>query len=505
MSRESRVAIEFAAHADIPIDADAIGIGVCSGDFEDSAPAGLPQGYLERLGFKAKPGQIATVPDPSRPGRVLVLVGLGDEDELSEDSFRRAGAELVKAGAGARSVAFSLPGRVPTGSGPARMAQAVVEGAALGAHHFPATKAEPKPMLMESFSVVAGPEHSLDDVSVGVQRGQIIGRAVNLARDLINEPAGTMTPRRLAERAGELASPKGNGGGALAVSVWDENDIERERLGGLMGVAQGSDQPARFIRFDYEPDGDSGGSSSPLVLVGKGITFDSGGLSIKSADGMMTMKYDMAGAATVLATMSVLAELGVRSRVIGLTPVTENMSNGRAIKPGDVLTARNGKTIEVLNTDAEGRLVLADALSLAAEEKPAAIVDVATLTGAVVTALGREIAGLMSNDDALAERVLAAGSRAGEVAWRLPLAQAYAKHIESDIADMKNMGAPGGAAGTITAALILAEFVGDVPWAHLDIAGVGWTDTDEGYRRKGATGYGVRTLVELVQAWDAAT
>ncbi|MHB1488501.1 MAG: leucyl aminopeptidase [Acidimicrobiales bacterium] len=471
-------------------------------------PPGLSSEYLAQRGFKASLGQALVVPDPSDPNRAVVALGLGKGQELSEDTLRRAGAELVRAAGQARSVAILVEGVVPDGSSPARVAQAVVEGAALAAHSFAAYKKEPRSCSVEEFRVVG----SSEELASGVRRGEIVARAINLARDLVNEPAGVMTPRRLAEVAagvagvGNVTGASDGATGSLRVTVWDENDIAREGLGGLAGVAQGSDEPPRLIRFDYEPapGGASDPDQPPLVLVGKGITFDSGGLSIKSAEGMMTMKYDMSGAAAVLATMSVLADLGTRSRVIGFTPVTENMSNGRATKPGDVLHTRNHKTIEVLNTDAEGRLVLADALALAAEQDPGAIVDLATLTGACVTALGKEIAGLMANDDAVADRVLGAGERAGEAIWRLPLARVYAKHIESEVADMKNMGAPGGAAGTITAALILSEFVGDAPWAHLDIAGPAWTEVEEGYCHKGATGYGVRTLVELVAGWDEA-
>ena len=257
-------------------------------------------------------------------------------------------------------------------------------------------------------------------------------------------------------------------------------------------MAQGSAEPPRLLRLVYDPPGAKG----TIALVGKGITFDSGGLSIKTAEGMTTMKTDMSGAAAVIAAMSVLPALAAKARVIGVVPTTENMPSGTAIKPGDVLKIRNGKTVEVLNTDAEGRLVLADGLSLAVEDGVDAIVDVATLTGACVVALGPKIAGLMGNDDGWIEQVEAAAGRAGEGVWRLPLPRDYRKDIESEVADIKNVG--GRSAGALTAGLFLREFVGDRPWAHLDIAGPARSESDDGYTSRGGTGVGVRTLVEVV-------
>jgi leucyl aminopeptidase len=292
----------------------------------------------------------------------------------------------------------------------------------------------------------------------------------------------------------------------LSVTVLDELAIASEGLGGLAGVAQGSEEPPRLIEVVYEPSsrarGAGDGSLPTIALVGKGITFDSGGLSIKTADGMMTMKTDMSGAAAVLATIAAVADLGAAVKVIAVVPATENMPGGRAVKPGDVLKIRNGKTIEVLNTDAEGRLVLADGLSLAAEANPDAIVDVATLTGACVVALGRQIAGLMGNNEDLVGQVRAASDRSGEPVWPLPLPEEYRKGIESEVADMKNISTPAGAGGALTAGLILSEFVDGTPWAHLDIAGPARSDSDEGYTPKGATGFGVRTLIELVSRFE---
>ncbi len=279
----------------------------------------------------------------------------------------------------------------------------------------------------------------------------------------------------------------------MSVEIWDERRIGEEHLGGLLGVARGSNAAPRLLRLEYRP-------ADPLVidrrtprlaLVGKGITFDSGGLSLKTATGMETMKTDMSGAAAVLAAVDAAAALGARIAITAIAPLTENMPGGSATKPGDVLTARNGKTIEVLNTDAEGRLVLADALSLAAETEPDAIVDLATLTGAAVVALGKDVAGLLGNDQVLIEDVRAAGARAGESLWQLPMPDDYRAHIDSEVADMKNVGRPG-QAGTIAAAMLLREFVADVPWAHLDIAGTARSEDVRYYLTKGGTGFGVR-------------
>jgi leucyl aminopeptidase len=276
------------------------------------------------------------------------------------------------------------------------------------------------------------------------------------------------------------------------VYVLDEVAIANEGLGGLMGVARGSAEPPRLIELVYEPPGARG----TVALVGKGITFDSGGLSIKTADGMETMKTDMSGAAAVLATMSLLPALAPKVKVVAIVPTTENMPGGRAIKPGDVLKIRNGKTVEVLNTDAEGRLVLADGLSLAVEAGVDAVIDLATLTGACMVALGPTIAGLMGNNEAWADQVRAAADRAGEPVWPLPLPKDYRKKIDSEVADIKNTGGRYG--GALTAGLFLEEFVDGVPWAHLDIAGPARSEEDDGYTPKGGSGFGVRTLVEML-------
>ena len=457
-------------------------------------PASLTPGALAAVGFEAKPGRTQSL--VAGDGQVVVAVGLGESDDLTVDAFRRAAASAVRAMWRAPALALRLLDAVPARLDRAAVAQAAVEGAALAAYRFTTYRRSPDGCRVARVTLVA-PDAA--DLEPAVRWGAEVARAVCLARDLVNEPAGHLTPTRLAERATAEADRAG-----LGCRVLDESEIAAQRFGGLLGVAQGSAQPPRFVELTYEPDGTGGGEAPTVVLVGKGITFDSGGLSLKSADGMMTMKTDMSGAAAVLAAMSALPALAPAVRVVGLLPITENMPGDGAIKPGDVLTTRDGTTVEVLNTDAEGRLVLADALAYAVEQAPAAVVDLATLTGAQVVALGRRVAGLMGNDEGLVEQVRAAGERAGEPAWPLPLPSEYRSHLDSEVADLKNIGRSG-EAGTVVAGLFLHHFVGDVPWAHLDIAGPARAAEDDGYLAKGGTGTGVRTLLELIRTFPAST
>ena len=331
-------------------------------------------------------------------------------------------------------------------------------------------------------------------VAEAVDQGVAIAEAQCLARDLVNTPGGQLTPVALAEAAVEIAERED-----LKVTVLDPDEIAEAGLGGLLGVNRGSAQQPRFVELCYEPEAPRG----TLALVGKGITFDSGGLSIKSGEGMMTMKMDMGGAAAVLGAFSAMRAVAPRCRVLGYLPLTDNMTGGDATRPGDVLAMRNGTTVEVLNTDAEGRLMLADALCLASEAEPDAIIDLATLTGAVEVALGSRIAAVMANDDAWQDQVRAAAGTAGERVWPLPLPADYRPRLDSDVADLRNI-PKGKGGGTITAALFLAEFVADdIPWAHLDIAGTAWWgDGDDGEWTKGATGWGVRTLLELARSFS---
>ena len=477
--------IAFTLADEVPADAAAVGTPVFAGRVvPPGAAADLDLAFLAERGFEGKPGEALAVPS----GRgTWVALGVGEPDQVTAETLRRAAAAFVRTAWKDRTGATTLLTAAPPGLDPAQAAQAIVEGASLAAYRFNRYKADPKPCLLESVAVVG----SGDAATHGVDRGARIAEAVALARDLVNEPARAMTPRRLAEMAAEVAEGEG-----LTLTVLDETAIAAERLGGLAGVALGSDEPPRLIELVYDPPSPQGS----VALVGKGITFDSGGLSIKTAEGMETMKTDKSGAAAVLAAMSVIAALAPPVRVVAIIPATENMPGGSALKPGDVLTARNGKTIEVLNTDAEGRLVLADGLSLAVEAGVDAIIDVATLTGACVIALGRKVAGLMGNHTGWVEQVRQAAARAGEEVWPLPLPEDYRKQIDSDVADIKNIGA-GRYAGALTAGLFLREFVDGVPWAHLDIAGPARSEEDDGYVQKGGTGFGVRTLVEAVMSF----
>jgi leucyl aminopeptidase len=417
-------------------------------------------------------------------GPALVLVSLGSSYNHAE-SFRLAGAAAVQCGEG-DAVVFLLP--TDGIEFPDDAAQALVEGALLASYDFK------KPDDERTFDVIAlgVPLPSVadhDDVVEGVRRGELVADGVNWAKRLIDTPPNELSPKELAKRfAYRLGDDPG-----VQVEIWTESKIRDERLGGLLGVGAGSAEPTRLVYAMYQPPV----ATAHVALVGKGITFDSGGLSIKTGEGMMAMKTDMSGAAIVMATLSIVARLQLPVRVTAIAPMSENLSGDRATRPGDVLTIRNGMTIEVLNTDAEGRLVLADGLCLAVEANPDAIIDVATLTGAQGVALGDEIGGLFASTDEVAQLLLDASARSGEMLWRLPLAAKYEKHIDSDIADMKNTGKPG-KAGAISAALLLQRFTDGRPWGHLDIAGPGRADATRGYVTKGATAFSARTLVEFL-------
>jgi leucyl aminopeptidase len=432
----------------------------------------------------------------------VVLVGAGPPQPSTADtaleSLRRASAAFVRSVGRGEAALLLLPDTAGPGASSlpaASVAAAVAEGASLAGYRYTEFRTgEDTPGLTTLYLTGTGDTATL---ASGAARGARLAESVGLARDLVNEPPSSLTPGRFADvfEARFAADPR------LTLTVWDGDRIEEEHLGGLLGVARGSTQPPRLVRVDYAPDDpvEIDGRVPHLALVGKGITFDSGGLSLKTAAGMETMKTDMGGAAAVLGAVDAAAALGARIRITAITPLTENMPGGSAIKPGDVLTTRSGKTIEVLNTDAEGRLVLSDGLTLAVESVPDAVIDLATLTGAAVVALGKEIAGLLGNDETLLAAVHEAGSRAGEPNWILPMPDDYRSHIDSDVADMRNVGRPG-QAGSIAAAMLLREFVGDVPWAHLDIAGPARTDEAGRYLAKGGTGFGVRTLVALIMS-----
>ncbi|HEV2767950.1 MAG TPA: leucyl aminopeptidase [Acidimicrobiales bacterium] len=470
------------AAPDLPDGVEVVGIPVAEGPTVQGDGHGVEPGQLEARGFEAKVGE--TVALPGRGDATVVAVGVGPAADVGPDVLRRAAAALVRAAWKRDLMATTLLAAVPDGGDRAAAARAAAEGAALAAYRFTRYKSDPDQCRLDGVVLVAP---DADELEEPLRRTTTVVEAVELARDLVNEPGGSLSPSELADRARRAAEAAG-----LGVEVLDEVAASELGLGGLLGVAAGSHEPPRLIQLTYDPPG----AQATVALVGKGITFDSGGLSIKTAEGMMTMKTDMGGGAAVIAAMAALPALAPPVKVLGFVPATENMPGGRATRPGDVLRTRNGTTVEVLNTDAEGRLVLADGLALAVEEEPDAIVDLATLTGACITALGNKIMGLMGNDDGLIDQVRSAAERAGEPAWPLPLPQAYRKQLDSEVADLKNIG--GRSAGALTAGLFLQEFVGEVPWVHLDIAGPSRADEDDGPVAKGATGVGVRTLLELL-------
>jgi leucyl aminopeptidase len=457
----------------------------------DDALDGTLADFMEEANFDGKRGEVLAVPTHARlDSRAALLLGVGDRGSFDLGTLRRSAAVLARRASTVTSVATTLLDAVASDVDRGTAAQALAEGVGLGSYQFLRYKSDAKPSRLERVLVVG---RGGAKARAGLQRGARIADAVAWARDLINEPAAAKSPEDVAELARKIGRSSG-----LKVKVLAGEQLERERMGGVLGVGNGSHRPPRFVRLEYAPSG----ARATLGLVGKGVVFDSGGLSLKTAGGMETMKTDMSGAAAVIAAMSALRDLGVKVRVVGYVPLVENMPSGHAMRPGDVLTMRNGKTVEVLNTDAEGRLILADALALADDEAADAVIDLATLTGAVVTALGDKVAGLMGSDDAWIAQVRDAADRAGERVWHLPLPEDYRRNLDSEIADLRNISS-GSGAGTLTAGLFLKEFAGRRPWAHLDIAGTARSSAEDGELSKGGTGFGVRTLLELARTFKA--
>lgn len=446
--------------------------------------------------ISGKPNETALLHAAGKtPSRVLV-VGLGDRTKFELSSLANYAGTAVRYLGKRKHTAIAIALPVEVASAPARAAALVVEGALAGTIDATTYRTEPeKPIVLDTLTILSSAgETTFDTVALeaGVERGRILGEAVNFARIMALTPANDMTPRTLAARAEDVATRFG-----LKYHALDEDEMRAKGMGSILGVSQGSDEPARMIVLEYAGDPDS---SDKLALVGKGITFDSGGISIKPADNMHEMKYDMCGAAGVIAAMSVIAQLHPKLNVIGIAPTSENLPGPRAVKPGDILRAMNGKTIEVINTDAEGRLVLADALCYARELGATKIIDAATLTGAMVTTLGHSATGTMSNDDAFRDEFIALSKQTTEKYWPLPLYDEFSQTVKSEIADLRN--STGRPAGSLTAGAFLKAFVGDVPWIHLDIAGTAYTDAETSFLAKGPTGYPVRALVAYVE--DAA-
>ena len=423
--------------------------------------------------------------------RVLV-VGLGARESFDLEASRRAAAQAVNAleDTGCTRIASILHGGGDAGLEVETAAQALVEASILTQYRFEYYRSGPKSTSLKQLVLVENDPSKLTALRSGVKSGRALASATAFARDLINHPGQTVTPVYLASEARRLARAYD-----IKARILDEKAMAKMGMGALMSVGQGSANPPRFICMEYN----GRKREQPLVFVGKGITFDSGGLSLKSVSGIVSMKKDMSGAAAVFGAMQAAAELGLPRRIIGLVAAAENMPDGNAFRPGDALKTLSGKTIEILSTDAEGRLVLADALTYAQRFKPAAVVDLATLTGACVTALGHHAAGIFSNNDPLCERLITAGQQTHERLWRLPLWPEYRQQIEGDIADIKNSGGPPG--GASTAAALLSEFAQGFPWAHLDIAGTASSDAHRHYLRKGGVGFGVRLLTQLARTW----
>ena len=458
----------------------------------DHALAGLVGRLIQSGEIRGKQSEVTVLHVPGKlPAARVAVVGLGEPAGMDLFRVRRAmgvAARLLR-DRGCRRLATTLHEQAGEGVRTEQAVRAVIEGAYVGLYPGGECKSHKEfPEELEEFCLLGVAEQEREHASGAARAGRIVGEATNYARRLVNLPPNEVTPSRLAEEAVEAGERAG-----LEVEILEPGQIEALGMGAFLAVARGSDEPSRLIVLRHRGEGDG----PVLAFVGKGLTFDSGGISIKPSDKMETMKLDMAGGAAVLAATRAIAELKLGVDVVGVIPATENLPGGRAYKPGDVVRALNGKTIEIISTDAEGRLILADALAYARQLGATHLVDVATLTGACIIALGHVAAGVMGNDTALVDAVLDTGESAGERMWRLPLFPEYRALLDSKIADIKNVG--GRAAGSITAGLFLREFVGDTCWAHIDIAGTAWSEKDEPHQVEGATGAGTRTLIALAE------
>jgi leucyl aminopeptidase len=455
----------------------------------DKALNGAISSLISRGGINGKFGEVNIVHTFGRiPAGIVAIVGLGKREDFNVDNIRAVTGEYCRI---LRKVNCHKIATILHGTGidviePEASAQAITEGTLLGLYSFTKYK-KPEYENINEMLIVVREEEIVSILEPAIGKGKLIAEAVNLARDMGNEPANYMTPSQMAEIAQEIASKHD-----LEIKIFNREDMEAIGMGALLGVAKGSNQPPKLIILSYRGDE---GSDKTLGFLGKGITFDSGGISIKPSEGMADMKDDMAGAAAVMTALVAIAQLKPKINVTAIIPTTENLPSGSALKPGDVLKAMNGKTIEVISTDAEGRLILADALSYARKLELSPLIDLATLTGACRVALGMLYSGLFGNDKDLINEVLGAAQRTGEKMWHMPMPKEYKEQIKSDIADIKNTGNRYG--GALTAALFLAEFADNTPWVHIDIAGPRLSNKESGYVVKGATGFGVRTLIEL--------
>jgi len=458
----------------------------------DRALGGVISQLVKQGEIKGKPREVTIIHSLGKlPAARVAIAGLGKQADLSQDRVREAVAESCRLLQKQNVTSIATTAMSAAGITPQSAVQAVTEGALLGVYSFRKhiTK-EAEHGEIKQLTIVAADKTDLPALIAAADKGRVLAEASNLARDMVNEPANYMTPTDMATTAAKLAESYG-----LELNVLERAQMQELGMGALLAVSQGSQQPAKFIVLRYQG---SDAAEIDVALVGKGITFDSGGISIKPSQGMAEMKGDMAGGAAVMAAISAIAQLKPKINVIAIVPATENLPGNNALKPGDVVTALNGKTIEVVNTDAEGRLALADALGYARQQNAKLIVDVATLTGSCMMALGDVCSGAFGNNQELLDKVIATGAETGELMWQMPMYEQYKEQNKSDVADIKNVG--GKYAGAITAAQFLSEFAGDTPWVHLDIAGTDLSDKERGYLVKGASGVPVRTLVNLVLA-----
>jgi leucyl aminopeptidase len=483
----------------LAVKSDAVIVGIFEGA---KSLSGVTANVDKRLGnailelikigeFKGKASETHVIHTLGKmPSRLVLVVGLGKKEKLNVEKIRNVMAESARIlrKHSCKRCATVVAGAGINGISLINASRAISEGFILGSYQFRRhlTEKDEHPPVDEIICIEQDSSH-ISSIKKGLEIGQIIAQSTLLARDMVNEPGNYMTPVIMADKAKEIA--KNNN---LELTILERDQMLKEKMGALLGVAQGTNQPPRFMIINYKG---APSKKETIGFVGKGLTFDSGGISLKPQDFMSDMKGDMAGGAAVIGAIDAIAKLKLKINVTAIIPATENLPGGKALKPGDVVKASNGKTIEVVNTDAEGRLILADALSYAVKKGISPLIDLATLTGACHVALGDQYAGLFTNNQELADKLLKAGKTVGEPLWQLPLPDDYKELNKSDIADIKNSGGRYG--GAITAALFLQEFVGNTPWVHLDIAAPFMADKTKGVYIKGATGFGVRTLVEL--------
>ncbi len=461
----------------------------------DKAARGLIADLVKKGNFKGKAGEsLFLLPSLEIYPKRILLLGLGEKEKYTLDKMRQASAKAGQEmrSRGIKTFAMQVPGSDALKEDNKRKGQAIAEGLILGLYQFEEYKTEKKEEKQIGEVIIAVKDKKEErEVKKGVELGRALAEAANFTRDLVNRPSNDKTPIMLSDEARRMAGRFG-----LSCEILNEAAIKRLKMGGLLGVAKGSKEPPRFIILGHNKNAKN---LDTIVIIGKAVTFDSGGISIKPSENMEKMKYDMSGGAAVMGAMQTAARLNIPLRIIGLIPAAENLPSGTAQKPGDIVKMYDGKTVEIISTDAEGRMILGDALSYAKSYKPKAVIDLATLTGACVIALGNDAIGMMGTDDKLKDKIKKAGELSYERVWELPLWEEYGELIKSDIADIKNVG--GRPAGTITGGFFLSRFIEKTPWAHLDIAGTAWEEKGRPYKPKGATGVGIRLLSELFINW----